>query len=83
MTDQFHHEQIYLQAVSSQPLSNHTQLPLGVTDVLPQGCQKEVTLAAGYEEGTRQTEEAIQRVTADSGQLETKLLGTGRAELVP
>lgn len=64
----------YLQAVSSLPLHHCAQLPLGVTAVLPQRCCKKVALAAGQEEGTRQTKEGIRRGGVPSVRLEMELL---------
>lgn len=64
----------YLQAVSSLPLQHCAQLPLGVTAVLPQRCCKKVALAAGQEEGARQTKEGIRRGGVHSVRLEMELL---------
>lgn len=64
----------YLQAVSSLPLHHCAQLPLGVTAVLPQRCCKKVALAAGQEEGARQTKEGIRRGGVHSVRLEMELL---------
>lgn len=64
----------YLQAVSLLPLHHCAQLPLGVTAVLPQRCCKKVALAAGQEEGARQTKEGIRRGGVHSVRLEMELL---------
>lgn len=71
----------HLKAVSFLSLPDHTKLPLGVTDVLPQSHQQQVAFTASQEKGAGQAEEVAEGGRAESGWLEAKLF-VSRAQLI-
>lgn len=71
----------YLQAVSLLSLPDHTELPLALASVLPQGPQEQAALATRQKKCAAQVEEVAEGPGADSEWLEAKLLVSG-AELI-